>query len=240
MEKELVAIGLTLQEATVYLATLKLGSASVQEISRRAKTYRTYTYEVLKSLKEKGLVSSVLKDNCQFFESAPPEKLLSMVKENEARLLGILPDLKSEFKSAVPHPQVELFEGKQGIKTLLDDVVSSKTELLAFGSTKKQFDVLAHAFPNFIKLRVSRKIPVRVLTESSEQTLQTHARDSKEFRKMRFYGKDILPSVTYVYEDKVVFLTLEKEYVGVQIKDIAISQSYRFMFELLWKQAEHT
>ncbi|MBW3021939.1 TrmB family transcriptional regulator, partial [Candidatus Woesearchaeota archaeon] len=94
MEEELREFGLTDKEIQVYLACLKLGSALVQDIAKAAGTYRTYTYEILKSLKEKGLVSYVIRSGKQYFEVAEPDKLLSILKEKEAKINNIMPQLK--------------------------------------------------------------------------------------------------------------------------------------------------
>src|SRR3989344_3663074 len=135
MEQELKEFGLTDNEVKVYLACLKLGTALVQGIAKKANTYRTYTYEILKSLIEKGLVSYVIKNGKQYFEVAEPEKLLNILKEKETKINKILPDLKNIYKTSIEKPKVELYEGKEGLKTILDDIIRTKGEVLVYGST---------------------------------------------------------------------------------------------------------
>ena len=52
---ELRKLGLREKEVRVYLTGLELGPSSVQVIAKRAKITRPTTYEIIKTLKEKGL-----------------------------------------------------------------------------------------------------------------------------------------------------------------------------------------
>ena len=129
MEQELKEFGLTDKEIKVYLACIKLGTALVQDIAKKAGTYRTYTYEILKSLKEKGLVSYIIKSGKQYFEVARPEKLLNILKEKKQKIQKLMPQLETLYKSVVDKPKIEIYEGKEGIKTVIDDLIKTKKDI---------------------------------------------------------------------------------------------------------------
>ncbi len=179
MEDELREFGLTEKEIKVYIALLKLGSALVQDISKKAGTYRTYTYEVLKSLKEKGLVSYVIKSGKQYFEVAQPEKLINILKEREEKIKKILPTLENIYNSSPEKPKIEVYEGKEGLKSIYDDMIKTKREILAYGSAKKQIELMQFYFPNFIKRRVKEGIKTKVIIEKSEDSLKLSKNDKK-------------------------------------------------------------
>lgn len=239
IEEVLKEFGLTDREVEVYLALLKLGNALVQDIAKKAGTYRTYTYEILKSLMEKGLVSYVIKSGKQYFEAARPEKMLNILKEKESKISQILPELKTIYKSVIEKPKIEFYEGKEGLKTILDDLIKTKQELLVYSSTKKQLSLLDFYFPQYIKRRVEAKIKIKVLTERSRETLEMHKKDKKELREMRFLPEGFeFPTATNIYGNKVAILSLEKEPVGVIIENDDIAKTQRMVFELLWKIAK--
>ncbi len=239
MENELKEFGLTDKEIKVYLACLKLGTALVQEIAKKAGTYRTYTYEILKSLKEKGLVSYVIKNRKQYFEVAQPEKLINILKEKESKIIKVLPDLKEIYQSSIEKPKVELYEGKEGLKTILDDIIRTKKEILVYGSTEKQLKILQFYFPNYIQRRIKVKIPTRVITEKNTRTIEMLKTEKKELRESRFISDLEFPTVTYVYGDKMAILSLEKEIIGLIIKSESISNTQKQIFEILWKIAKN-
>lgn len=237
MEEALREFGLTNKEVKVYLALLHLGTALVQDIAKKARTYRTYTYEILKSLKEKGLVSYVIKSGKQYFEVARPEKLISILKEKENKINKILPDLKNIYKSAVEKPKIELYEGKQGLKTILDDLIRTKKQVLVYGSTRNQLKLLRFYFPNYVKRRVKNRIKIKVITEKSEESLEFHKKNKEEYREMKFLPIEF-PTATNIYGNKVAILSLEKEPIGVIIENEDIAKTQKMIFEFLWKIAK--
>jgi len=236
IETTLREFGLTDKEVRVYLALLRLGTALVQDIAKEAGTYRTYTYEILKSLREKGIVSYVIKAGKQYFSVAEPEKLVNILREKESKINRILPDLKKIYKSAIEKPKVEFYEGIQGLKSIFDDLIRTKKEILVYGSTKKQFQLMKFYFPNFIIRRIKARIKTKVLNEKSPESLELHKRDKEELREMRFLPSHVeFPTTTNIYGNKVAILSLEKDIVGVIIENEDIAKTQRKVFYLLWE-----
>jgi sugar-specific transcriptional regulator TrmB len=238
MEQELREFGLTDKEIRVYLACIKLGTALVQDIAKKAGTYRTYTYEILKSLKEKGLVSYVIKSGKQYFEVARPEKLLNILKEKEQKIQKLMPHLETLYKSAVEKPKIEIYEGKEGIKTVIDDLIKTKKDIVVYGSTRKQLSLLHFYFPHYIQGRVKARIRIKVLTEKSKETTELKKRDNIELRETRFFPGNLEPpTATNIYGSKVAILSLEKELLAILIESEPIARTQKMIFDLLWQTA---
>ena len=62
---------------------LKLKTAPVTKISEEGGVDRTQTYDILKSLVEKGLASYVLARNTKQFSPANPDQILHDLQEKE-------------------------------------------------------------------------------------------------------------------------------------------------------------
>lgn len=238
-EKVLEEFGLTPNEVKAYLACLSLGTALVQDIAKKAGIYRTYTYELLRSLKEKGVVSYIIKSGKQYFEVANPEKLLDILKEREEKLKVVLPELRKVYKSAVKRPNIEVYEGKEGLKTIFNDMVKEKKEILNMASGKDLFSILKFEYPFYIKKRIQNKISTRVITEKGELNYQYKKTGTNDFRKMRFLPNDkSFTNATFVYGDKVAIMSIKKELIGVLIADEEIAKNHRLAFEILWGACE--
>ena len=69
LKNNLIELGLSEKEASVYLASLELGASSVQKISQQAKINRATTYVIIESLSKKGLMSTMEKAGKIFFFS---------------------------------------------------------------------------------------------------------------------------------------------------------------------------
>jgi sugar-specific transcriptional regulator TrmB len=157
-EETLIKAGLVRNEARVYLALLKLGTASVTEISQRSNVERTLVYGVIEKLMEKGLVSSVVKINKKYFEPADPQKILDLVKEREKIIEDALPELKGLYKSVEKKQEVHHFKGKEGAKTILETLLRERDkEWLIFGTTGKTEEILSYYLPQFHRKRIGSK-----------------------------------------------------------------------------------
>jgi sugar-specific transcriptional regulator TrmB len=74
-------LGLSENEAKVYMAMLELGPSVVVEIARKSGINRPTTYVQIESLKKKGLVSTQAKGKKQFFIAESPDKLELLIEK---------------------------------------------------------------------------------------------------------------------------------------------------------------
>jgi len=77
---ELRKLGLTEKQALVYLTALELGYTSIQKIAQKAKISRPTTYEIVKTLEQKGLISESKDKNKRYFIAESPDKLLGILR----------------------------------------------------------------------------------------------------------------------------------------------------------------
>ena len=75
--KLLSDLGLSPTETRVYLASLKLGPTSVQEVAKAAKLSRTASYDVIAQLQERGLMSTFERGKKKYFSAEEPERAIS-------------------------------------------------------------------------------------------------------------------------------------------------------------------
>ena len=148
-KKLLKTLGFTDSEAVLYLASIEMGPAPVQDLARRAKVSRVTTYAVIESLSERGLMSSVEKGKKKLFVAESPERLVSFVHgrvtEMQATLKeveGTLNELKLMQKGE--KPVVKLFEGREALKAIEDDLLATKPEMVQeFGNV----DAIKQLYP---------------------------------------------------------------------------------------------
>ena len=233
--------GLSDKESKVYIATLMLGTAKVNEIAEKAKLLRETTYAVLKSLKEKGIVSYVIKSGIRYFSASDPERLIGLLDEKKKRIESVMKELKELKQTAIKKPVVEFYEGSEGMLTASDDIVrkGNKT-VLAYVNTNI-LKVMPFYHPGFRLRRRERKVFLKAITEKSSESEKLKELDKKELRETRFFDKIMkgLKSSFFVYEDKVLFLKAsEKEQFGVIIQDKELAELQRKIFENIWSKAD--
>ena len=79
LEKILQKLGLNDKEIKIYLTILKLGPSPVRAIAQTADINRGTTYDILKHLRDLGLVSYYHKDKHQYFIAEDPQKITHII-----------------------------------------------------------------------------------------------------------------------------------------------------------------
>ena len=122
--KKLQKIGLTYKEAKIYTSLLELGETNIQRISNKSKIKRTTIYNIIEVLKEKGLISIVLKKRRKYYMAADPRELESKLEEQKQILKSILPELLSISNLIDKKPRIKFFEGEEGLKKIYLDTLN--------------------------------------------------------------------------------------------------------------------
>lgn len=232
-KKILERAGLSKGEIEVYLTLLKLGSSLVSKIAQETGLHRTNIYDTLEKLREKGLVSYVIKENRKYYSASDPEKLLDYIKEREKEIETILPELQNYMTFPRSESIVEVYKGKEGIKSVLKDILKEKKDYVVLEEEGYIQKVLPHFYPQFNKQMNKSKIKVKILTKDIKKI------DKRSLMELRSLPKFFsFPSATAIYGNKVAILVWDEPYHAILIKSKQVADSYRHFFEALWKQAK--
>lgn len=230
LEKVLGELGLSKGEIKVYLALLKLGSSPVSEIKEETNLHRTTIYDFIEKLLNKGLINYIIKNNVKHYKATHPNKLIELVKEKEEHIQNILPKLikLTEFKKE--KLRVEVYKGKEGFKTVLNDVIRTKQEFTGFGIDetyfKEKFPILME---QHFKKAKKEGIKSRVLTSESTPFIFKTTTTKYRFIPGRFFN----PTPTGVYGNKVIIMIIEPLTI-IMIENSNLADSYRKYFNLIW------
>ncbi len=243
-EEALRKIGLSDREIKVYLALLELGEALASKISEKTDIPRTLVYDILDNLLDKGMVSYVIKSNKKYFSAVEPKNLIEMLenqeKEKKELLLQALPELLGmQNKKIEEKAKVEVYEGKEGVKTIFNDVLRVGKEFLCFGSTGISPDIIPYELARFHRERIKRKIPWRVIYNDDKFGRKRGQETSKwKYSQVRYMHKTG-PTTTYCYGNKVaIAIWIKKRLLAIMIEDNIIAKSFKEFFEVLWKTAK--
>lgn len=224
-------IGLSGNEAEVYLIVLKLNEALASKIARQSKISRPHIYDTLNKLAEKGLITYVIKSNKKYFKAVDPNKLLDYLTEKEQNLKTILPELQELYKPLKETLKIEVYEGAEGLKSILNDIVKTGKEIAAFGAS----DRIRSYLPDFIverylKEREKKKIKARQLFTEGTKVLKTKISTFKPLPK-EFSS----PTTTVIYGNKVAIFIWIRFPTVILIENKDLAESYKKHFKLMWK-----
>jgi len=237
-EDALRELGLTEREVRVWLAMLGIGASTAAEIAKKAKMNRISTYDILKRLVYIGIAGYVIRNNVKYFQAVEPSRLITILEERKQKIESVLPELEAIKGTIKGRPTMELYEGKPGIKTIMDDIIKTQKELLAWSSTKDIFKLLTYYTPQFIRRRVKTGIHIKLLTERSSESYKLKKSEKKELRETRFIPIE-RANTMYIYGNKIALLdTSMAEPIGILIENDNFANTMKILFELMWKNAE--
>ncbi len=235
-QEQLEKIGLSPNEAKCYLTLLRLGSASANEISRESGIHRVSVYDALRGLREKGLISQITKANKLLFEAGNPEKISEIIKQKEESLeevKKIIPELFESFNTAKEKQDVHSFKGLAGIKTILNEMLKSKTDILDFGAEYKIKDFLVYDYKKWDKERIKDKIKMKIIANIKIKPIKI------SLTEIKFIPKEFNSNVsTYIFDGKIALIMWVENPIGILIEHRAVYESYKNYFEYLWKIAK--
>lgn len=238
-------IGLTHNESLVYLTLIKLGTAKTGQILQASNLNSGKIYEILESLKGKGLVGESIINNVRYFSAAHPSQLLEYLKKKkediekeEKEIKSFLPELERSREAYLDISKAITYTGLKGIKTAADEALDSmKTgeEILAMGVTEKKDKRFNIFWQGWTERRISKKIHAKhIFSDKSDY--------SNTFTKMSYTEVRILEGLTPVtidvFGDKVLILNYNEPFSCTMIYDKNTSASFKNFFHQLWKIAK--
>jgi len=229
-------LGLSNTESKVYLALLDLGSALAGEITKRSEVNRTNVYDVLERLIKKGLVTFVISANRKIFQSVNPLRLKEILREKEDKLDSMIDALQSRFNSNRSQEEAIIFKNQKGIKSIFEDILSEKKELLVYGAESRFAEMLPAYQKEWNKKRAKLKINLKIIY--NEKVRKKKKEENLKLTQMKFISKDYdFPSTILIYGDKVVTIVWTEMPFGFMIKSKEAVKSNINFFNLLWKTA---
>ena len=234
----LAEIGLSKNEAKVYLALLELGSATGGQVAEKANVHRTNAYDALGRLKEKGMVSSIVKDKTRHYEAADPQNLMNFLKDKERKLADVMPELLLSKKMAKPESEASVFEGVSPFMDMLYHFLEYKEPILVYGIPKLAPDMLKTKIPHFHKVRIPKKIPMKhIYNYAAKERMKVL--NTMPLTEARYLPEEFDSQVsTMICGDEVVLALWVKPPLIIRIKNAKIADAYKKYFNLLWKSAK--
>lgn len=236
LEQTLTNFGFNQKQAKIYLACLSLGSGPVQAISKLASLPRTTCYEVLDELQTLGAVSSFQKKKIKHFSAVDPHQLVQLAKERVELLEKAVPNMLAMYAENKVRPSVRYYQGVAGMKVILNEVLDEATEVLAFSSATDLFDVLDDEFPNFVKKRLARKIPMRVILRDSPKARERQILGRQELREVRLIPATYeYHGAVFIWKDKIAMFSLvQKAPAALVVESVDLAAVQRAVLQVIW------
>jgi len=230
--EKLQQANLTGNEAKVYLELIKKGELSANQIAKNIGMDRTLTYTVLDHLIKKGQVNYVIKEKKKIFSCSNPESLLNPIKSKEIFVLDLIKKLKKIKIKKQEETQVNVYEGKEGMRSFIDIAIKEK-DMLSFGGTGRAYDLLYEMPALGKKLEKAKHILKVILAKEYK---------GHEFTKYKNVQVKLInvksEATTTIFGDYISIHLIKDKPIIIIIKNKNIANSYRNYFNYMWKMAK--
>ncbi|MBN2112358.1 hypothetical protein JW707_04650 [Candidatus Woesearchaeota archaeon] len=239
MEEILQEIGLSKNEAKIYLKLSEIGLSSAYKVAKESGLFKANTYEALKKLVEKGIVSRKSIDKKVFYEAADPSFLINILDTKKEKLNEIMPSLRLIQKSAKGESVFSTYKGEEASMNVLYHFLEFNEPIYVYGVPKTALEFLKkHRLDRFHRDRIKKKIKMYHIYnfEASERV--------KTLKKMPYTLIRTLPHLfdsnvsTNICGDEVFFTIFTPPLKTILIKDKDMAEAYKNYFNILWKNAK--
>ncbi|MFA6073184.1 MAG: helix-turn-helix domain-containing protein [Candidatus Woesearchaeota archaeon] len=224
----LTDLGFEEREISIYLTLIKNPAQTAMHISQITKIDRTTTYDILERLINKGIVSTILKNNTKTFTALKPKELLNYFKNKYSSLERILPEIQKISNNQEELLKCEIFQGKNGLKTVLKDLIETAKEYKVIGIKKEYAEILGFFNDQGILKVNENKIKEIGIYSKGEQFKKLKNGRYKEIKEK------LSPITTLIYNDKVIFFVWLEPYFAIKIDNKTFRKGQEEYFTMLW------
>jgi sugar-specific transcriptional regulator TrmB len=233
------SLGLSESETKIYLAGLKLGASSVQDIAKNAKLSRTAAYDAIESLKEKELLSTYQRGKKTLYVAEDPDLLLQHLRSKQqdfSNKISLVEKNLNDLKllSGGEKPRVQIFQGTEMFYAFFDDVHKKRPSVMYEISNVAELD---KHFPRETVLQARKgleltetKIKFMFLGERTKKQRGVDYCKLNEEKIGQFHG-DIA-----VYKDTVALASFENGGNLLIIENKTYANTQRVLMKSLWNQ----
>ena len=240
---DLGELGLSLEEAKVYIAILELGGGYVSTIAKKSGVNRVACYHTLGKLVNRGIVNSLEKNNVKYFAVENVKVIVDKQKELLKKAERLLPELGALVNKSAYRPKMQYYEGLNGIKNIFEDTLTTKKELLGYTNLADSPNVLPEDYlKDYAKRKMDLGIKTRMLSPISKDGLKYLSKyypkgfDHNLVEILFVNSKQFLFEYEInIYDNKVAIVSLNPdEIIGLIIESPIYANTQRAIFNLAW------
>jgi HTH-type transcriptional regulator, sugar sensing transcriptional regulator len=239
------------KEIQVYLQLLRTAPNRASTLAYQLRLPRTTVQNILLRLEKDGLTTKSFEKNVAIYLPVHPEELAKSIemknrqenqqfKQTLTELKQVMPELTSMMKSSKHLPNVRFYQGKDGVRKVLFDTLTAKTELKDFANIDAMFEHVKDINDEYIAEREKTKITKRSLlldTPFARKVYEGKKYSPKSHKGYKWIDSNLYPFALEmnIYDGKVSYITyVENDFVGVIIENDHIYQMHNSVWNMIW------
>ncbi|MFA6536384.1 MAG: helix-turn-helix domain-containing protein [Candidatus Paceibacterota bacterium] len=240
-------LGLSEITQLVFNELLNNGPTTAKLLAGKISIPRPSVYDHLKILIQHGLVMERSEEGRKIFSIDDIKNLEELLNDK----INDLENEKKQFKEALPvllkkanfiEPKIKFYSGKEGVKQVINHIMLNRNiDTILMWPMSEMMKVLGDEYLKDLNVkRVQRNIALRVIWPK-DKILDTKkypylGSGEEHLRDLRIAPPGMTWDMGYwMYEDKVAFLSSEKEGFGFVVQSQDFAKLIKVQFDEIWK-----
>lgn len=248
INKLLEQFNLSPSEAAAYLKLLEEGDINVSLLGKATGVTRMAGYNAAEELVRRGFASYSDIGGKKRLVAESPEKLLALQSEKEQslaldrkRLEEALPELNELFLYRACKPQIKVYQGHGGMKSMFDDVIrdlKNGGHYDGYATKREELKELHPYFEDFKEKCRKHKITFRMIVPVEKERYERGVKPEHE-EQFAYIANWQYPfsNEIFLYKNKISIMSF-KDQIGVILESKEIYETQKMIFDLAWKGAK--
>ncbi len=256
----LVDLGLSQLEASVYINLLSNKSLTATEVSRLTGINRTQTYDVLPRLIQRGICTEI-RGSVKRYCAVGPEKVLSSLEKKLDKKKSVIKELRGNLSAMYnnnsgdnnPLDFLQVLSSRNSIISKIETLEAGAQEyVLAFNKPpyamnigKSNVSQVSNEIRDPEQISIERGIKFRSLYEIEPTDIDDFIKKVQHFEKM---GEEVriskhLPFKMFVFDDQTIMLALQNKadisvsFTTMTFEHSDFAEAMAGIFEIYWKKS---
>lgn len=234
-------VGLSKNEALIYVTVLELGASTVWDIAKKSGIKRPTCYLILDELVWKGHAAKTNDGRRTLYSVVSPKQLLNTAERKLERFSSAISQFDAIGSKNPQKPIISLFEGVDGIVHAYNLSLDQKSgETILIYGTQLVEVTYRDLMVEYISKRVKKGIHAQVILADTDYNRTVLTRDKSELRQTRFLPKakfDTRIEIN-IFGDTITYIAhSETAPFATVIENATLAQEEKQRFNLLWEVA---
>lgn len=233
-------VGLSESEANVYLASLMLGPAGVQQLAQKSGLTRQMVYTLLPRLLEEGLLKHVTTGKKRQLQAVSPDILLDRAARLQKELARKVAVLKTQAAQGAL-PEITVYDSplamREWYRMFMAEVAAGE-EMLIWATNEAWLSLDEEFLAQFLTVKRKQKVRDRVIapdTPSSREAARAMIKLQPSMYRFTTNWWET-PAEKWIWRDMVIHLTIRENATNmVVLRSEALAALERYSFEQAWQ-----
>lgn len=239
---QLQKVGLTENQASVYLALTRAGEAKAGELIKKTGMHRNIVYTVLEELAEKKLIAYSHVRGVLLYKALSPARLLLDAQERERTAKNVIEELHALSRKKSDQ-EIIVYEGIDEFRrhAMRSYSLAKSTDLMRYLGTSPHWHTIIGAplEEELVEIQKEKKLHMRGIAKNWFPDIKKYLGETKGLTAVRI--NPLISSDTNNVEilaDRICLQSFTPPYFVVEIINSEVAKNYQNYFDFLWTKSK--